>query len=81
MRPFPDKNYVDDIGVHETHNIHALFKRGSWSENTVNGNDYIGDPSAAYIGDTVTYTYDIYNSGTTTLSKLALTSAKVGCRI
>lgn len=53
----------------------------SWFENTVKGSEYTGDPLAAYAGDTVTYTYDIYNPGTTTLSQLAFTSTEVGYRI
>lgn len=44
----------------------------------VKGSEYAGDAGAAYPGDIVTYTYDIYNSGTTTLSGLSLVHSKVG---
>ncbi|CAM9789547.1 unnamed protein product, partial [Ectocarpus sp. 6 AP-2014] len=39
--------------------------------------EYTGDPYAAYFGNTITYTLAVYNSGTTTLSKLQLTHTKV----
>ncbi len=39
--------------------------------------DYNGDAEAAHSGDTITYTCNIYNSGTTTISRLTLLHSKV----
>ncbi|CAM9230892.1 unnamed protein product [Scytosiphon promiscuus] len=43
----------------------------------VHGIEYAGDPDEPYFGDTITFTCDVYNSGSTTLSELELSHSKV----
>lgn len=85
IRQFTMENYLCHPWRCDLSNKTKIFtmvcQRVPSMQNSVKGSEYSGDPVAAYVGDTVTYTFDIYNSGTTTLSQLELTNTKVSCWI